>query len=462
MLPVFRDHADDRSVPLVVVRKDQYSDWVNSQDPGTTAWLDSLGFKAEAGRTALLPGPDGRLARVLLAADDEGPLWAYAALPMALPEGSYRIAEAPAPHDMDLAALGWALGGYRFNRYRKAERAPAQLVWPEACDRAAVERTAGAVFMVRDLVNTPANDLGPAELAAAAEDLAGEFGADIEVITGSDLLARNYPAIHTVGRGSSRAPRLIDLRWGPADAPRVTVVGKGVCFDSGGLDLKPSGGMLLMKKDMGGAAHALALARMIMAAGLRLRLRLMVPAVENMVSGDSFRPLDVIRTRKGLTVEVGNTDAEGRLILCDALTEADTEQPALLVDFATLTGAARIALGPELPAMFCNDEATAAGLLAAAERVADPLWRLPLHEGYRSWLDSKVADLVNVPDNGLGGAITAALFLREFVPANTPWAHYDLMAWNQSGKPGRPQGGEAMALRATFAAVQSWLAEREA
>jgi leucyl aminopeptidase len=326
-------------------------------------------------------------------------------------------------------------------------------VWPDAADRAAVQRTAEAIYLVRDLINLPANDLGPAELADAAEKLARRHKAKCRVIVGDELIEAGYPAIHAVGRASVRAPRLIDLTWGRKSHSKVTIVGKGVCFDSGGLDIKPSSGMLLMKKDMGGAAHALGLAHMIMAAGLPVRLRVLVPAVENMVSGDAFRPLDVLRTRKGLTVEVGNTDAEGRLILCDALAEACREKPALLVDFSTLTGAARVALGPDIPAMFSNDDALADDLAAAGRAVSDPVWRLPLHQPYRKGLDSKVADIGNVASGGFAGAIVAGLFLEAFVEPGIPWAHFDLSAWNFSARPGRPEGGEALALRAVHAVI---------
>jgi len=372
------------------------------------------------------------------------------------PAGPYRIDGALPPPAAGRAALGWALGTYAFARYREPRNAFATLVWPEGCDRDAVERAAGATFLVRDLINTPASDLGPGQLADAAMTLASGHGADCRVIAGDDLLAEGFPAIHAVGRASSRAPRLVDLVWGAAAAPKVTLVGKGVCFDTGGLDLKPAGPMKLMKKDMGGAAHALGLGHMVMAAGLPVRLRILIPAVENSVSGNALRPLDVVTTRRKLTVEIGNTDAEGRVILADALAEASTETPALIVDFATLTGAARVALGTGLPALFCNDDALAEALLANGRAVDDPLWRMPLWKPYRDLIDSKVADLTNAAEGGHGGAITAALFLEEFVDAGIPWAHFDLMAWNTKSKPGRPEGGEAAAMRALFA----YLAER--
>ncbi|MEE8272374.1 MAG: leucyl aminopeptidase family protein [Alphaproteobacteria bacterium] len=452
MLRHLVDRDDRAAVPITAVTKTGLEDWLARQDDRTVGWLSATDFKAEPGAIALLPAADGALAGVLLGIEDGGDNWSHGGLPFTLPAGTYRL---DGDGDGDAAALAWALGGYRFGRYSAAPREPAQLVWPQRADRAAVERAASATFLVRDLVNMPAGDMGPGDLAAAAEQLAGEFDARIAVLTGDELLANNYPAIHAVGRASARAPRLIDLTWGPPDAPKVTVVGKGVCFDSGGLDLKPSRGMLIMKKDMGGGAHALGLARMVMMANLPVRLRMLVPAVENMVAGNAFKPLDVLPTRKGLTVEVGNTDAEGRLVLCDALAEADDQNPALLLDFATLTGAARVALGAELPAMFCNDEATSRALLAAAEGAADPLWRLPLWRPYAKELKSTVADLGNVGEGGLAGAITAALFLQRFVSDSTPWVHLDIFAWNLADRPGRPKGGEAMALRAAFALIEN-------
>jgi leucyl aminopeptidase len=351
--------------------------------------------------------------------------------------------------------LAWSLATYRFRRYKTGDgesRIWPDLVWPDGADRAAIDRRVAATILVRDLVTTPAADMGPAELADAADALATRHGAALRVIVGEGLLAENYPLIHGVGKGAgpARQPRLIDMVWGDPKAPKVTLVGKGVCFDSGGLDMKPSSNMKLMKKDMGGAAHALGLASMIMAAGLPVRLRVLIPAVENSVSGTAMRPLDVLNSRKGLTVEVGNTDAEGRLVLADALWEGAREQPALLIDFATLTGAARAALGPDLPALFTPDDRLAAELAEAGLRQADPLWRLPLHKPYRRMLDSNVADIANISNSPHGGAITAALFLAEFVPAGLCWAHFDLFAWNGSSRPGRPEGGEAMGLGAVY------------
>lgn len=442
------------TVTLTPVTKAGLADWLAGQSPAVASWVKAVGFTGEAGSTVFLPGPDGAVTHVLAGVSAIDDLWAFAGLPASLPAGSYRIDAALDTRAATRAALGWALGSYRFSRYKKPpEKGFANLVWPAEADRGEVERAATATWLVRDLVNTPACDMGPAELAQAAQDLAAEFDAAVEVIVGQDLLDRDYPAIHAVGRASPRAPRLIDLRWGNPEHPKVTIVGKGVCFDTGGLDLKPSSAMLIMKKDMGGAAHALALGRMIMMAGLPVRLRVLVPAVENVVSGDSFKPQDVLKTRKGLTVEVGNTDAEGRLILCDALAEADSEKPALLIDFATLTGAARVALGPDLPALMCNDDALANDLTEAGSAVDDPMWRLPLWAPYRKGLDSKVADINNVTTNGFAGAITAGLFLQEFVSKGTPWAHLDTYAWNGSARPGRPEGGEALGLRAAYAVI---------
>ena len=372
-------------------------------------------------------------------------------LPGALPPGTYRLEGAG--FDRAEAALAWALGGYRFTRYRPAGatgRDLPRLVASEGVDAEAVSRIAAAVALGRDLVNTPANDLGPAEIEAAARALAERHGAAVTVVSG-DALAREFPLVHAVGAASPRAPRLIDLTWGEANAPRVTLVGKGVAFDTGGLDIKPSAGMLLMKKDMGGAAAALAAAAMVMGARLPVRLRVVIPAVENAVSGNAFRPGDVLRSRAGLTVEIGNTDAEGRLILADALALADAETPDLLVDFATLTGAARVALGPDLPAFFTEDETLAEAVAAAGRAAFDPVWRLPLHAPYASLLDSKVADLNNAPGGPFAGAITAALFLRRFAPATKAHVHFDLYGWNPSTKPGRPEGGEVQTARLVYA-----------
>lgn len=412
------------------------------------------GFKGAAGTVCLCPAADGRLQEVLVGTGDGTDRWAAAALSTTLPEGTYALAADVDPSTAAALALGWELGGYSFDRYKSKPSSPrALLVWPQGVDREEITRQAEAVMLVRDLVNTPAEDMGPAALEAAVRAVASRHGAVVSAVIGDDLLTGNYPVIHAVGRAAAadRAPRLIDLRWGDEGAPKLTLVGKGVCFDTGGLDLKGAGPMRLMKKDMGGAAHALALAHLVMAAGLPVRLRVLIAAVENSVSGSSMRPGDVFRSRKGLTVEVSNTDAEGRLILCDALADADAESPQLLLDFATLTGAARVALGPDLPALFTNDDTVAADWQAAGVAEQDPVWRLPLWAGYRSMLDSPVADLDNAPEGGMAGSITAALFLQEFVSPSTPWAHLDVYAWNPKGRAGRPAGGEALGLRSAWA-----------
>ena len=441
-----------QAIPVVGLDPDGLADWRRGQDAAVEAWVEANRFTAEPGSLCLVPGADGGLVRVLFGIDDAGGFGGWGGLPSRLPEGVYRAETAADP---EIAALGWALGSYRFDRYKaKDSKTLPRLAWPEGCDRGRVERLARAVFLVRDLINTPANAMGPDELAAAARKVAEEGGAEFSEIVGDALLDAGYPAVHAVGRGSPRTPRLIDIRWGDPAAPRVTLVGKGVCFDTGGLDLKPVAAMKLMKKDMGGSAHVLGLASAIMAAGLPVRLRVLIPAVENSVSGEAMRPHDVLETRKGLTAEVANTDAEGRLVLADALTEAASENPALILDWATLTGAARVALGPDLPALFANDDRLADDMLRHGLAAGDPVWRLPLFKPYRRMIDGKVADLNNAPDSPFAGAITAALFLQEFVEEGVPWAHLDVMAWNTDSKPGRPEGGEAMGLRAAYAMLE--------
>jgi leucyl aminopeptidase len=442
------------AIPIKALTEAGFAGWLAEQTPTLRAWLDTTGFKAEPGKTALVAGPDGKLALVLQGVNKDEPIWALAGLPDSLPEGKYA-----ADFDADRlfgtggatrVALGWALGSYVFTRYKRAKRGFAHLVWPDDADRSEVEALADAATLTRDLINTPAEDMGPAELAEAAETLARKHDAEIRVIVGEELLTQNYPTIHAVGRGSARAPRLIDLRWGNPSDPKLTLIGKGVCFDTGGYDLKGAANMKLMKKDMGGGATMLGLAHAIMASKLKVRLRVLVPAVENFVSSTAFRPMDIFTTRKGLTVEIGNTDAEGRLILCDALAEASTERPDLMIDCATLTGAARVALGPDLPALFSTDDAAADGVLAAGKAEQDPMWRMPLWRPYRKMLDSKIADLNNVSDGTFAGAIVAAVYLQEFVDPGLAWMHIDTFAWNNGTKPGRPEGGEALGLRALF------------
>ena len=451
------DKAPRNARALIPLAAADLKAWLREQSPARRAWVEGQAFSAAGGALLLLPGADGAPEAALLGVDRDQPLWSYAVLPGALPAATYRIEAALPEGEADQAALGWLLGAYRFARYKSGSRGKTavrpRLVMPKGARRQRVLALAAGIALTRDLVNTPANDMGPAELAAAARALARHHKARCKVILGEALLKQNYPAVHAVGRASDRAPRLIDLRWG-SKGPKVTLVGKGVCFDSGGLDLKSAAGMKLMKKDMGGAAHVLGLAAAIMGAGLKLRLRVLVPAVENAVSGNAMRPLDVVPTRKGLTIEIGNTDAEGRVILSDALTEGAREKPDLMIDFATLTGAARIALGTEVPALFCNDDDLAERLAAASQAEGDPLWRLPLHAPYRRLIKSKVADLDNAPAGGYGGAITAALFLEAFVEPAVPWAHFDVMAWNTSSRAGRPEGGEAMAFRAVYRVIE--------
>ncbi len=420
-------------------------------------WLAASSFKAAAGKMQFLPGADGGVGGVVFGLGSNDDPFACAALSGALPAGTYSFAMSPPDCGGTRLAFAWALGAYQFSRFKSQDKAKAgpRLVWPDDADRAEVARIASGLFLARDLVNTPANEMGPAELSQAAAGVAREHGAALSVIEGRELVTQNYPMIWAVGAGSSRAPRLIDFRWGDAKHPRVTLVGKGVCFDSGGLDIKPSSAMLTMKKDMGGAAAVLAIAQMVMDAKLPIALRVLIPAVENSISGDAYRPGDVLKSRKGLTVEIGNTDAEGRLVLADALAEADSEAPALLICMATLTGAARVATGFDLPPFFTQDDTLAAELTAASEREADAMWRLPLWRGYRDLIDSKVADLNNSPASPNGGAITAALFLSCFVEKAKAFAHFDIAAWNDRARPGRPIGGEAQAVRAIYATLRA-------
>jgi leucyl aminopeptidase len=441
------------AVPIWFVTAANYNDVRQSIGAAASAFADAAGFEAKAGRHLFLPG-NGALGGVLFGiegADETADSFLPGRLPQHLPDGVYRFANEP--HDARLAALAFALGCYRFTRYRKAEARSIKLDLPQSLAREELEHIVEGVTLARDLINTPANDMGPAQLEQAARKLAARHTATITAIVGDDLLTQNFPLIHAVGRAAAAAPRLIDISWGEASHPRVTLVGKGVCFDTGGLDIKPDSAMLNMKKDMGGAATALGLAHMIMARGLKLRLRVLIPAVENAIAGSSFRPRDVYTSRKGITVEIGNTDAEGRLILADALALADEDKPALIADFATLTGAARVALGPDVPAFFTDDDRLADDLLRTAKTENDPVWRLPLWRPYESMLESKVADINNV-GGSQGGAITAALFMRRFV-ATTSWVHFDLFAWSPSAKPGRPEGGECQVARALYALLSA-------
>lgn len=443
--------ADTAALPLHVVDREGYNAWRDSQPDATRAWLQAQGFVGAPHSVALLPGADG-LAGAVLGVGDRADAYSYAHAPHALPEGTcWQLASALPDAEAALLQLGWGLGSYRFDRYRQRGRAPAQLV---ASPAAEVTDLVTASLRVRDWVNTPTEDMGPQHLEDAARALASEHAAQVEVITGDALLAQGFPAIHAVGRASHRAPRLIVLRWGKAGDPSLVLVGKGVCFDTGGLDMKPADGMRNMKKDMGGAAHALALAGLVMAQQLPVQLTLLVPAVENAVGPDAFRPGEVIATRKGLSVEIDNTDAEGRVILCDALTYASEQSPDLVLDFATLTGAARIALGPDLPALFSNDDTVAAQWLQAGDDTRDPVWRMPLWRPYLRYLHSGIADLANAGSR-MAGSVTAALYLERFLAEGQRWAHLDVYAWNDGERPGRPAGGEALALRSAWAMLKA-------
>jgi leucyl aminopeptidase len=451
MLECFATESGDKPIPIIPVLRDAYDAWLARQSVTRRNWLLGTGYKVTNDAPCLLPRLDGGLDAIVIGVDSEGSLWPFGALPGSIPPGDYRVEAGWSGEQLAQAALGWGLGAYRFQGYRKVDQELPRLVLSENAESASVQDQVEVIYLVRDLINTPAADMMPEHLAEVAAGLAERNGAQLHQIVGDELLARGYPAVHAVGRASTRAPRLIDMTWGDPKNPKLTLVGKGVCFDSGGLDIKSSSGMRLMKKDMGGAAHVLGLAQLVMASKLPVRLRMLIPAVENALAGNAFRPGDVLNSRGGLTIEIDNTDAEGRVILCDALAEAVGENPEMIVDFATLTGAARIALGTELPGFFTASESLAGGLTKAASHVRDPVWRLPLFAPYRQQLDSDIADILNSSPEPYGGAITAALFLQAFVPDSCEWVHFDVMAWNGRARPGRPKGGEAMGLRAAYA-----------
>ncbi len=440
------------AIPLHVVEKSALESWSANQSAVTRRWIASSGFDGSLGSTLSFPDAEGGIAAVLVGWGDSAARtrgrFHLAQIVPGLPAGTYRIASGLKKSDRDEAALGWLLSQYHFDRYRKSKPMKARLVAPDGVDSGRIEAITAGEFLTRDLINTPASDMGPEKLEAAFRDLAERFGANVEVIKGENLLSDNFPMIHAVGRASEQGPRLMDLRWGPLDAPKVTLVGKGVCFDTGGLDIKPSSSMGLMKKDMGGAATVMGLAQMIMALNLKVRLRVLVPCVENSIAGNAFRPQDILTSRKGLTVEINNTDAEGRLILADALAYADEDKPDLLFCLATLTGAARTALGADLPAMFSDDDSLAAELSIAGNLVGDPVWRMPFWNGYESLIEPGIADLDNAPSGGMAGAITAALFLRRFVSNPVGFAHFDFYGWAPTAKPARPKGGAGQAARA--------------
>jgi leucyl aminopeptidase len=447
------------AVPIHAVKVGDLKRWLGTRGKRDAAWLKAAGFSAKDHEMLLVPGASGGLASVVLGLGKGHDVLALAQLSESLPQGTYALGDVPEDHGGPNAALAWLLGTYTFGRYKKSKKQFPKLALPKGTDGEEVTRIAEGVFLARDLVNTPSNDMGPEELANAARALAKKHGAKISFVLGEALLKKNYPLIHTVGRASVRAPRLIDMTWGRPDAPKVTLVGKGVCFDTGGLDLKPSPGMLTMKKDMGGAATVLGLAHMIMDAKLNMRLRVLIPAVENSVSGNAYRPGDIFPSRKGLTVEIGNTDAEGRLVLADALTEGDSESPEMMIDLATLTGAARAATGMELPPFFTDDEKLASDVSRIGMAVADPVWRLPLWRGYEATVGSPIADITNMPNYGLAGAITAALFLNRFVSNAKAWMHIDIPAWVDRPKPGRRTGAEANTARALYALLKERYAQ---
>ena len=447
--------SDGSPVPIELIPDAQFAEWLANQTPDVQHWLGTTGIRGKAGDLTWLPDQNGRAASVLAVSNPADPLAALGALPRKLPAGIYALTE---PSD-DLVLLGWAMGAYRFTRYKEAAEAPPRLLHTDADQVERVNRINGGVTLARDLINTPAEDMLPSNLASASRDVAEAFEAELVVTSGDALLDAGYRTIHAVGRASTDEPRLIDLSWGDPSDPQIVLVGKGICFDSGGLDIKPASGMRTMKKDMGGAAQALGLAQLIMAAGLPIRLRLLIAAAENAIAGNAYRPGDIIRTYSGRTVEIDNTDAEGRLVMCDALALAAEDNPDLIVDFSTLTGSARSAVGAEVSAMFSNNDEAAAALTRHGNATDDPVWRLPLHQPYRHMLESKVADCVNSAATPYAGAITAALFLEPFVGA-CAWVHFDLMAYNLRERPARPEGGEAMALRAVFSYLEERYGER--
>lgn len=441
-------HQD--AIPIKIIKTDIFNEWLHHLPTFEKRWLQSTAFKGTPDSYCLIPDSEGRVKCVIACVKSYEDFWGLGALPRVLPQGSYKL-EGLSTDQLFNACCAWGLGSYQFTRFKTPDKViQAKLCVEDFPAKSFLVNLLDAIYITRDLINMPADHLGPLELSTWCQDNFQKMGAQVSCVIGAELLAKNYPAIHAVGRACDDPPCLIDIRWGNTQHPRLTLIGKGVCFDSGGLDIKPAAAMALMKKDMGGAAHVIGLAHLIIKQKLPVQLRVLIPAVENAINGNAYRPGDVIATRKGLTVEINNTDAEGRLILADALTEAASEKPELILDFATLTGAARVALGTDIPILFTPQADLARDLIEASEITQDPLWQLPLYAPYRKLLESPIADLNNSPVGAYAGAITAALFLQEFVPTEQAWAHIDLMAWNISSRPGRPEGGEAMALRASW------------
>ncbi|NNM58553.1 MAG: leucyl aminopeptidase family protein [Legionellales bacterium] len=455
MKPCFTQVRDRQPIDIHVLTKSNYAAWLAEQNEHDQNWLAATGFSVDNPKAALMPEETGKLLKVIYVVEHMDSLWQLAGLSAQLPPGVFEL-KGLTKKQYELAACAWGLAVYKFTRYKATKNtASAILFLPLELDVAAIDRELDATYLVRDLINTPAEHMGPADLALAADKISLQFGATIKHIKGDDLIKEGFPAIHAVGRGSKKAPQLIDMVWGNPEHPKITLVGKGVCFDSGGLDLKSASNMRLMKKDMGGAAHVLGLAYWIMSSQLPIRLRVIIGAAENMISGDAYRPGDVVSTRKGLTVEIGNTDAEGRVVLSDCLALACEDNPEVIIDFATLTGAGKVGLGPDVPSLFSNCDEFAKELERLSLHRDDPLWHMPLYKPYRDYIDSSIADLSNDSSSPFAGAITAALFLNEFVNPEITWAHLDIMAWNVKARPGRPEGGEAMGLRTAYEYILS-------
>jgi leucyl aminopeptidase len=452
---MFTEKKEKNAVAIMPVIKQSLSKYLIGVTPKIKSWITQCGFKANSGELCFVPGTKGNIEHVLLGLDSKDDYVAYAKIVNKLPEGTYYITK-----NMSIdAAIMWGLAQYQFTRYKSVVKTNRMLVVKKK-DLKEIKAIVEAIYLVRDLINTPAEDMGPSDLGEQMECLGDKHNAKVTQIVGDSLLQHNYPAIHTVGRAAEKAPRLLELLWGEPKKPLITLVGKGVCFDSGGLDIKPSSNMRIMKKDMGGAAHVLGLADLIMTMNLPIRLQVLIPAVENAISGNAYRPGDVVNTRKGLTVEVGNTDAEGRVVLADALTKASESKPKLIIDFATLTGAARIAVGTDIAAMFSNNDLLADDLLKGSNQTKDPVWRLPLYQPYLKLIQPDIASLTNSGSSVYGGAITAALFLEQFIAKNIPWAHFDIMAWNTASSPGKPMGGEALGLMAVYDMLKTRFATR--